>query len=323
MLEGRGAPAFYEYSKKLYGSPKDQFEGDTTTLRELGLLLYDILSHIPEDGLGAYYPKVLTAEQVVEQLNARFKKFFHDDVVVAKLDDGIISDAAAGGDYVKIRRGVLFSEKELDLLEVHEGWVHVGTNLNGGTQRVATWLAKGPPCTTAIQEGLAVLMEVITFTTTPSRAKKLNNRILACDKVEDGANFLDICEFYRTEGYSEKECLIAATRVFRGALPTGGSPFTKDITYCKGFIMSYNFLRTAIRFGRPELIPFLFCGKVTLDDVPVLYRKYREGVIDKPHYLAPHFRDLNGLAMWMAYSNFFNRVNLNTIQERYRATMAM
>jgi uncharacterized protein (TIGR02421 family) len=321
MLEGRGTPAFYEFSKNLYGSPKDQFDGDTTTLRDLGLLLYDILTHIPEDGLGAYYPKVLTAEQVVEKLNARFATFFHDDVVEAKLDDGIISDAAAGADYVKIRRGVLFSEKEVDLLEVHEGWVHVGTSINGGKQRVANWLAKGPPCTTAIQEGLAVLMEVITFTANPLRSKKLNNRILACDKVEDGADFLDIIEFYRTEGYPEKECLTAATRVFRGSLPTGGGPFTKDITYCKGFVMCYNFLRTAIRFGRPDLIPFLFCGKVTLDDVVVLHDKWREGVIDKPKYLAPQYRDLNGLAMWMAYSNFFNRVNLATIQEHYRAQM--
>jgi hypothetical protein len=82
--------------------------------------------------------------------------------------------------------------------------------------------------------------------------------------------------------------------------------------------MIYNFLRTAIRFGRPEIIPFLFLGKVTLEDVTVLYRKHRDGVIDAPYYLPPQFRDLNGLAMWMAYSNFFNRVNLTKIQEHYR-----
>ena len=83
--------------------------------------------------------------------------------------------------------------------------------------------------------------------------------------------------------------------------------------------MIYNFLRTAIRFGRPEMIPLLFLGKLVLEDVPVLARKLREGVIDPPHYLPPQFRDLNGLAMWMAYSNFFNRVNLPQIQEHYRS----
>ena len=321
MLVARGTPEFYELSRQLYGSPKDHFVGDNTTIRELGLMLYDILSGIPEDGLGATYPKILSADEVVRRLNDRFEPYFSDNAVHVKLDDGILSDAAAGADYVKINCGVTFSEREVDLLEVHEGWVHVGTSLNGARQRVASWLAKGPPCTTAIQEGLAALVEVITFTTTPSRAQKLNNRILACDKAEDGADFLDICEFYRTEGYSEKECFQHAQRVFRGGLVTGGAPFTKDISYCKGFVMIYNFLRTAIKFGRPELIPYLFLGKVTLEDVPVLWRKHRDGVIDPPFYLPPQFRDLNGLAMWMAYSNFFNRVNLTTIQEYYRSQL--
>ena len=38
---------------------------------------------------------------------------------------------------------------------------------------------------------------------------------------EKPANFLDVCEFYRTEGYSERECFQYAQRVFRGGLVTG------------------------------------------------------------------------------------------------------
>ena len=319
MLEARGTPRFYEISRHLYGSPKDRFTGDSTTIRELGLVLYEILAGIGDEGMGVVYPKVLSAEETIERLNGKFGGYFADNQVHVKLDDGILSDAAAGADYVKIKRGAMFSEREVDQLEVHEGWVHIGTSLNGARQRVASWLAKGPPCTLAIQEGLAALIEVITFNATPRRTRTLVNRILACDKAEDGANFLEICEFYRTEGFTEKECFQYAQRVFRGGVLTGGAPFTKDICYCKGFVMIYNFLRTAIRFGRPELIPLLFAGKVTLEDVPVLCRKAREGVVDAPHYLPPQFRDLNGLAMWMAYSNFFNRVNLSTIQEHYRS----
>jgi uncharacterized protein (TIGR02421 family) len=321
MLEARGTPRFYEISRRLYGSPKDQFAGDSTTIRELGLTLYEILAGIGDAGMGVVYPKVLTADEAVERLNARFGPYFADHQVHVKLDDGILSDAAAGADYVKIKRGAMFSEREVDLLEVHEGWVHMGTSLNGARQRVATWLAKGPPCTLAIQEGLAALVEVITFNSTPRRTRTLVNRILACDKTEDGADFLEICEFYRTEGFSEKECYTYAQRVFRGGVITGGAPFTKDICYCKGFVMIYNFLRTAIRFGRPELIPILFAGKLTLDDVPILCRKVHEGMIDPPRYLPPQFTDLNGLAMWMAYSNFFNRVNLSSIQDHYRSQM--
>lgn len=318
MLQARGTPEFYRISRELYGSPKDRFAGDAATIRDLGLLLHDILAGIPEGGLGVSHPRSLTAEEVVERLNQRFSGYFGDHIVRVRLDDGILSDAAAGADYVKIRRGGRFSARDVDLLEVHEGWVHVGTSLNGARQPRATWLAKGPPCTMAIQEGLAVILEVVTFNATPDRARRLNNRILACDRAEDGADFCDICEFYRDEGYSEQECYQHAQRVFRGGVVGGGAPFTKDISYCKGFVMVYNFLRIAIRFGRPDLIPLLFLGKLTLDDVPVLAPLVADGIIAPPRYLPPHFRDLNGLALWMAYSNFLNRVNLAGVQEHWR-----
>ena len=318
MLLARGTPDFYRVSRELYGSPKDRFTGDAATIRDLGLLLHDILSGIPEGGLGANYPRDLTGEQVVARLNDRFDCYFGDKKVHARLDDGILSDAAAGADYVKIRRGGRFSQRDVDLLEVHEGWVHVGTSLNGARQPFATWLAKGPPCTMAIQEGLAVILEVVTFNATPDRARRLNNRILACDRAEDGADFREVCEFYRSEGYNDQECYQHAQRVFRGGVVTGGAPFTKDISYCKGFVMVYNFLRIAIRFGRPDLIPLLFLGKLTLDDVPELAPLVAGGLIAPPQYLPPHFRDLNGLALWMAYSNFLNRVNLASVQEHWR-----
>ena len=224
---------------------------------------------------------------------------------------------------MKIRQDAHFSERDVDIFEVHEGWVHVGTNKNGERQHVATWLSKGPPSTAAIQEGLAVLLEILAFRATPKRAHTLNNRILACEKAEDGANFLELCEFYRTEGYDARECYRHAQRVMRGGVVTGGAPFTKDIVYCRGFVEIYNFLRTAIRFGRPELIPFLFVGKVAIDDLPVLYAQFREGVIDAPRYLPPQFKDLNGLAMWLAYSNFFNRVDLSRVQDYYKARLGV
>jgi uncharacterized protein (TIGR02421 family) len=321
MLEARGTREFYRISRELYGSPKEKFMDGETTIRDLGRLLYDILEGLEDLDCGMPYDRTLTAERVVEILNGRFSTYFCDHDVHARLDDGIVSDAAAGADYIKIKKGVMFSPRDVDMLEVHEGWAHVGTTLNGQSQRIASWLAKGPPCTCAVQEGLAVLLEIFTFTSQPTRAKKLNNRILAIDKAEDGANLLDVIEFYRTEGYSEVECLTNAQRVFRGGVVKGGAPFTKDISYCKGFISNYNFMRTCIKYGRPELIPFLFIGKVTLEDVPVLYQKWREGVIDRPKYVPRPFRDLNGIAMWMAYSNFFNKMNLAKIQENLRPSI--
>src|SRR4029077_20954090 len=136
----------------------------------------------------------------------------------------IISDAAAGSDYVKVRTGARFSTRDIDILEAHEGWVHVATSINGQQQPVAKWLAKGPPRTTAVQEGLAALLEIFTFRTYPRRARRLNDRVLAVDKAEDGADFVQVFDWYRTEGYDEEDCFNAARRVFRGGTTTGGSP---------------------------------------------------------------------------------------------------
>src|SRR4029077_12234252 len=116
-------------------------------------------------------------------------------------------------------------------------------------------------------------------------------------------------------GYSETECVANAQRIFRGGVIRGGAPFTKDISYCKGFISNYNFMKTCIKLGRPELIPFLFMGKVTLEDVPVLYRKWKEGVVDRPTYVPRVFRDLNGIAMWMAFSSFLNSMQMDRVEK--------
>ena len=65
--------------------------------------------------------------------------------------------------------------------------------------------------------------------------------------------------------------------------------------------------------------PFLFAGKIALDDVFLLYQRYQEGLIDKPKHVPFIFSDLNGLAVWMGYSNFFNVLNLKKIRAHYDA----
>ena len=317
LLLNRGKKDFWIYSCRLYGSPKNTLFDDKNTIHGLGQLLYTILSGIEDHATGPDFQETLEAEEVVRILNERFKQYFEDGSVQAKIDDGIVADAAAGGDVVKIKQGARFSAREVDILEVHEGWVHVGTTQNGNNQHVAKWLSKGPPRCSSTQEGLAVIMEIFTFRSFPKRARHINDRILGIDKAEDGANILELIEFYRTEGYSEEDSLSNAKRVFRGGVLTGGAPFTKDISYCRGFIENYNFMRAAIRAGKPELIPFLFTGKLHVDDIPLLYQKYKEGLIDPPKHLPPQFKDMNGISVWMSFSSFLNLVDLNRIQEHY------
>jgi len=316
LLLARGTKKFGEYSRKLYGSPKDKvFDGNASIL-DLGQSLYSILSRIGSS-VGREYKEDIEAKEAVKLLNERFKTYFKEDAVRARISDGIVADASAGSDVVKIREGSMFSKRDIDILEVHEGWVHVGTTQNGSSQTVAKWLSKGPPRCAATQEGLAVIMEIFTFRSYPKRAKQINDRILGIDKAQDGASLLDLMEFYRTEGYSEDDALKSVKRVFRGGPMEGGAPFTKDLAYCRGFIENYNFMRAAMRAGRPYLIPFLFVGKINLEDIPLLYQKYEEGIIDPPRYLPPQFKDLNGIAVWMSFSSFLNQVDMNKIQQHY------
>jgi uncharacterized protein (TIGR02421 family) len=316
MLEARGTPGFYAYARRLYGSPKDKYPDGKTTVRDSALVLYQVLTTLPEE-LGGGSARDITASKAVDILNARLIAYFGDGTVRVAEDDGIFADAAAGSDYVKIRRGAMFSLRDIDLFEVHEGWVHLATSLNGQAQTVATWLGKGPPRTTAAQEGLAALMEIFTFRTYPRRARRLNDRVLAVDKAEDGADFAQIFDWYRTEGYDEDDCFNATRRVFRGGTTTGGAPFTKDICYSKGIVLNYAFIRACIEHDRPELIPFLFVGKIAHEDVPVLFARTNDGVVRPPKYLPQMFRDLNGLAIWMSYSTFFTRLAGAEVSEHY------
>jgi uncharacterized protein (TIGR02421 family) len=318
MLTQRGTRQFYECSRQLYGSPKDRFAQDQNTISEMSHLLYGILNGMGSMVSSVVYPENIPAQSVVESLNQRFTQYFSEQKVVAKLSDGIVADAAAGGDKVKIRQGAMFSQRDIDIYEVHEGWVHVGTTLNGRLQRVCEFLSIGPPRCACTQEGLAVLMEIFTFRSFIERAKQINDRIICIEKAEDGANLLEVIEYLRTEGYSERDCLTHALRVFRGGPLEGGAPFTKDISYCKGFVENYNFMRSAIRGAKPFLIPYLFLGKLHVEDIPLLYAKHLEGLVDAPKYLPMHFADLNGLAVWMSFSSFFNRVDLQAVQGYYQ-----
>lgn len=317
MLDARGTQEFYTFSKRLYGSPKDKFPDNKTSVRDLGLALYETLTAISSGDLGPKQPADISAEMAADILNQRFSSYFHDGAIQVQVDDTMLADAAAGSDYVKIRSGAKFAQRDIDILEVHEGWVHVATSLNGQAQPVSKWLAKGPPRTTAVQEGLAAMLELFTFRSFPKRARKLNDRILAVDKAEDGANFIDVFEWYRTEGYEEDECYANARRVFRGGMMGGGAPFTKDACYCKGTVLNYAFIRAAIQSKRAELVPFLFVGKVAHEDIPILYARVADGVVRPPQHVPPMFRDMNGLAIWTAYSNFFFRMGGSVVDDHY------
>lgn len=317
LLQSRGTPRFYELSRRLYGSSRDRFADGVTEVRTVSHDLYDLLTNLDDSLLGPQPRRDIEASEVVRILNERLSDVFGDGAIRVMLDDGIVADAAAGSDYIKIRQGARFNSHDVRILEVHEGWAHVATSLNGQRQPVARWLAKGPPRVAATQEGLAALLEILNLVSYPSRSRRLNDRVLAVEKAESGADFLEVFEWFRTEGYDDETCFWNTQRVFRGGVISGGAPFTKDIVYMKGIVSNFNFLRSAIAMGRPEYIRWMFVGKVAIEDIPVLAQRAHEGIVRPPKFVPKLFEDLNGLAMWLAVSTFWGLLNNRAVMSHY------
>lgn len=319
LLRTRGTVDFGRHSRELYGSARDHLRGDRKSLRQLGEKLCEIFSLPAAEHLARPYLKHISASSAVDILQQRLGDYFQPGDIRVILSDGIVSDAAAGGDYIKINQDAEFTEFDLQVLAVHEGWVHVGTTLNGRRQPWASWLSVGSPRVTACQEGLAVLMETLTFSSYPRRALKVSDRVVAVDMAEQGADFIEVYRFFSERGLPEQDAYKITQRVFRGGTLSGGSVFTKDLSYLRGFVENVNFIRSAIHSGVPEILPMLFVGKVTLDDIPILYQHYLEGTIAGPHYIPAMFRDLNGLYVWFGFASGISVINMARVQKHFHS----
>jgi uncharacterized protein (TIGR02421 family) len=323
LLKARGTPHFTRYSRQLYGSSEDAFYAGAPTLKDLAVLISNTIKSIQKESLlTSIDEKRYTSEEVVSMLGKALGDYFQDknNEVRVKLSDNIIADAAAGAEFIKIRRNVMFSQRDIRVYEVHEGWVHLATTINGMKQSVCTFLSKGPPSSTVTQEGLAIIMEIFTFSSHPARILTLTDRITAVHMAEQGANFLEVFNFFRDTGLSDEASYKRSARVFRGSLPEGG-PFTKDLVYNKGFILIYNYIRLSIQQGLLERIPLLFLGKTTLEDLHVFSDLVEEGIIDMPEYIPPQFKDLAGLSSWMCYSLFLNQLDLKRLAIEYKGIL--
>lgn len=318
MLSARGTNEFSKISQELYGSSEDAFYAGAPRLSDLATLVSQTLVNLKEQTTTEKDEKCYDSEQAVKILGERLGKYFgHEHQVKVKLSDGIIADAAAGAEFIKVRKGATFSERDLKVIEVHEGWVHMGTTVNGMRQPICTFLSKGPPSSTTTQEGLAIIMEIFTFASYPGRVRRLTDRITAIHMAEEGANFIDVFNHFIGEGFEPELSYSLATRVFRGSTPDGG-PFTKDLVYSKGFVMIYNYIRLAIQRGLGSRIPILFAGKTTLEDQKVLTDLVEEGLVKPPQYVPPQFADLAALSAWMTYSLFLNKLSLEHIASDYK-----
>lgn len=313
LLEARGTPAFGAISAELFGAAADVVHPGGPTLADLGDLLHDALAAIAAGEWAEPDEPSVNAVEGVRILAERLTPVFGPNQVRVIVDDGIVADAAAGADYIKLRADAEFTLRDLRVLEVHEGWVHVATTLNGRQQPYCAFLGKGTPSTTVTQEGLAVFTEVTTMSSSPDRLRKITRRIRAIAMASDGATFLDVYRWLRGEGLVEADAWTSAVRVFRGSTPTG-PPFTKDLVYGHGFLEVYDIMRLAVRRGLVDRLPLLFVGKIAVRELGALAELRSDGLVAPPPTLPPNVRDITALASWMAFSNLLNRIDLGAME---------
>jgi uncharacterized protein (TIGR02421 family) len=289
LLLNRGRREFSRLSRRLYDGPvgegrRPAGSAEHPALRDAGPPGSDRTDEGP----------ALEAGEAARVLAARLAAYFGGTVRV-RVCAGLAANAAAGGATIKVRAAARLTAGEVRLLEVHEGWVHLGTTLNARLQPVCTFLGRGLPSATRAQEGLAVLTEVLAGAAHPGRLRRLAHRSRAVELAAAGADFLQVYRFLLEQGYLPADAYQQAARVFRGSLPRGCGPFVKDACYARGFREVRDFVAGALRAGAFRSVQLLFCGKTRLEDVGSLTRLAEEGLLARPRHLPPPFTDADAL----------------------------
>jgi uncharacterized protein (TIGR02421 family) len=312
LVSSAGKPVFLELSRMLYGDPYERLPGTYLTHFEAAQQLLDITAPWAAACQGEEQLMCMTAEHVRSEIQSRLDPFFTEHPITVVIDPRLTSKAAAAARRIRIRGRASFTEADIDQLLEHEAFVHSATALNGRLQPIQAF-GLSAPRTTATQEGLATIAELITGSMDLSRLRRLALRIIAVKHVVEGADFVEVFRYFLRAGQSEDESARSAARVFRGGDPRGRIAFTKDVVYLHGLIGVHTFLRRAIFDSRIELIPRLFAGRLTLGDVLRLDSAFEDGDLLPGRYITHWAADARRLAAHLSFSLILNRIKLESV----------
>lgn len=322
MLDRVATPGFHAASVELYGSPTTPVAEAGTTPLALAKRLRRIIDRLKDMDLGEGPESDVSAEKLARRMRRWSRQRFGDQAPEVELVDQLSANATASAERIRIRQGAIFSERDVDQLIHHEAGIHVTTALNGRAQDCLPILAASHPGTTRTQEGLAVFAEFISGAMDLDRLERLADRVIAIDMAERGADFVEVYRHFRTREATRENAFEQARRVFRGGVITGGAPFTKDVVYLDGLLRVHDFLRSAVAAGRADCLQLLFCGKMDIEDIPVLCDLAARGLVRPPRFLPPWAEDRRFLVSYLAYSGFLNRVRLSHVKHHYAELLA-
>lgn len=300
LIGATGTSEFRERSIAIYGQPAERVAPGGITNLEAAERLIEATEQLAPQCKPADNEYCLTPEYVRQQMQRVFDLAFQAHPVRVVIDPRLASKAAAGAEQIRIRGQTPYSESELRQLIEHEGLVHTATALNGRLQPFLTCLSLGAPRTTTTQEGIATFAELVTGQIDLHRLRRIALRVKAVQLGLDGANFLEMLQFFVDAGDSPREAFHSVSRIFRGgAVGGGGIVFTKDSVYLRGLLLVHGFLRAAIEERRTELAHYLFSGRLTCRDVLELAPYFSRGMLRGPTYRPDWLSKLNQLAAFL------------------------
>ncbi len=256
MMENFGGSIFYENCLKLYGTSKQSMKDP-----HFHQFIDKISEHCEIDEMGEMY----SGEKAMSYIKNKLSESFPDTDIEVKPSSSLLSDSSAGRKVFKLNPHKEYSLQQLNIFLAHEGWAHLGTSLNGFLQVDHPWLSVWSPRTTFLQEGLAILTELITGFMTKERWHKIQLRHLATAMAEEGSQIKDVYGFLRHHGVSGLDALKLALRVFRGVPLEGGMAFTKELLYLHGVIQ----LLYQLEYFQADLKTF-WIGKVSFEEHALL-----------------------------------------------------
>jgi uncharacterized protein (TIGR02421 family) len=246
MLETLGTTDFMYHSLSYYGqpSPKDVRDGE-------------FLVYAPSFD-GAIGEANVDNQQAVQIFQQYIDGYGFDCKI--KVTDKMVADAMVNNAkrMLLLKKGVMMTERDVNLLVHHEIGVHMLTTINATLQPLKIWRL-GMPANTKTQEGLAVYGEFLSATMDSWRTKELGLRVICIDKMAKGYDFRETFEYITDHlGVDPDKAFYVVARCYRG----GG--FTKDQLYLKGFkeVLSHK--------QNGGSIQNLLIGKTSLQYLPII-----------------------------------------------------
>ncbi len=258
MMESFGTSVFYDQCRRLYGtslnSPTDH-------------ALQSFVQQIPKICPRDLSLRRLKGAEALAYLHQRLSETFNPADFEVRASSSLLADSSAGRRVLKLNPHKEFTTAQLDIFLVHEGWVHLGTSINGALQHQHPWLGTWAPRTTLLQEGLAVTTELVSGAMTQERWEKIVLRHSATSMAERGSSVREVHQFLLHQGVEDLDAFKLALRIFRGVPLDGGMAFTKELLYLQGLVD----LVGRLNRERPELRSF-FVGKVSFEEHQLLQR---------------------------------------------------